>query len=184
MQFYGKPDKRNFGFNPWLAMPVYSSLTTKRQKSNIFALQDIERFPFDRKSWIFQNGDKWYGNFLGKVSRKSGNYWISVKRTIQPETSKILGEKSNSTVIPGKKFANISEYLARLSSFPEIPKMPFHSSLEISGSSNFSWNRKRSFSFVNKQTTFCEAFWLGAAAATAGLSEPCKTTKCTAMAVP
>lgn len=56
MQFYGKPDKRNFGFNPWLAMPVYSSLTTKRQKSNIFALQDIERFPFDRNSEYFKTG--------------------------------------------------------------------------------------------------------------------------------
>jgi len=47
-------------------MPVYSSLTTKRQQSNIFALQDIERFPFDRKFWKFQNGDKWYGHFPGK----------------------------------------------------------------------------------------------------------------------
>ena len=35
---------------------------------------DNGRLPFDQKFRNFQNVDKWYGNFLGKSSRKSGNY--------------------------------------------------------------------------------------------------------------
>ena len=46
--------------------------------------------------------------FLGKGPRKSGNCWISEKRTIQPKIPEIPGWKSNGMEI------------SRLSSFSEI----------------------------------------------------------------
>lgn len=43
--------------------------------------------------------------FPGKGSRKSGNCWISEKRTIQPNVqAKILGGKSNGTEFPVRNF--------------------------------------------------------------------------------
>ena len=65
-------------------------------------------FPFEQK---FRKISKWgqmVRKFPGKVSVKSGNYWISEKRTIQP----MIGVESNGTEILGKKFPKISLHLA------------------------------------------------------------------------
>lgn len=59
----------------------------------------------------FRKISKWgqmVRKFPGKVSVKSGNYWISEKRTIQP----MIGVESNGTEILGKKFPKISLHLA------------------------------------------------------------------------
>ena len=49
---------------------------------------------------------------------------------------KVPGGKPYGIGIPGKKFTQISEYLASFSSFPDIPEIVFHSSLEIFWNSN------------------------------------------------
>jgi len=65
--------------------------------------------------------------FPGKASGKSENCKISEMRTIQPKIPEIPKRKSNGKEIPGRKFSKIWVYLARLSSFPEIPEnaVPF-----------------------------------------------------------
>jgi len=48
-------------------------------------------------------------------------------RTIQPKILEIPGRKASGTEIHGKNFSKIWVYLARLSTFPEIPEnaIPF-----------------------------------------------------------
>ena len=41
---------------------------------------------------IFSKQEQMVEIFFGKVSRKSGNCWISEKQTIQPKSSEIPGE--------------------------------------------------------------------------------------------
>jgi len=61
--------------------------------------------------------------FPGRVSGKyAENYWISEMRTIQTKILEIPGVKSTGTEIPDKKFSKVWAYLARLSSFTEIPE--------------------------------------------------------------
>ena len=60
----------------------------------------------------------------GKSFRKSGNCWISEKRTIQPKIPEIPGWKSNGTEISREKFSKIWVYLTRLSSFSEFMQIP------------------------------------------------------------
>jgi len=58
-------------------------------------------------------------------------------RTIQPKIPEIPGGNTNGTEILGKKFSKIWVYLARLSSFPEIPENAvLFALLEISENSN------------------------------------------------
>jgi hypothetical protein len=66
-------------------------------------------------------------------------------------STEIPGGKSNGTGIPGKKFPKIWVYLARLSTFPEIPENAIYSPLEISGNSNQSFwpNGKPHFSLIS-----------------------------------
>jgi len=78
------------------------------------------RFPFDQKFRNFRNGDKWYGNFQGKVAENPENCWISEKRTIQPKILEIPGWKSNGTEISRKICWKIWVHLTRLSSFSEF----------------------------------------------------------------
>ena len=42
------------------------------------------RLPFDQDFRNFRNGDKWYGNFLGKVP-ENPEFWNFEKRTIQTD---------------------------------------------------------------------------------------------------
>ena len=74
--------------------------------------------------------------FPGKVSRNSGNCWISEKRTIRPKILEIPGAKLNFKKPSEKKFLTIWVYLARLSSFWKFLKMLFHSLLEVVENSN------------------------------------------------
>ena len=52
--------------------------------------------------------------------QKTGNCWISEKRTIQPKISEIPGWKSNGTGISRKNVSKIWVYLTSLSSFSEF----------------------------------------------------------------
>ena len=75
--------------------------------------------------------------FPGKVSRNSGNCWISEMRTIQPKILEIPGDKLNGKKTSGKKISTVWVYLARLSSFWKFLKMLFHSLLEVVKNSNW-----------------------------------------------
>lgn len=86
------------------------------------------RYPFKQKFRKISKLGQMIRKFPGKVSVKSGNYWIAEKRTIQP----MIGVKSNGTEILGKKFPKISLHLAcncnfiRHRKFPEIQTGIFH----------------------------------------------------------
>ena len=73
--------------------------------------------------------------FLGKVSRNSGNFWISEIRTIQPKILELSGTKLNGKKPSGKNVSKIWVYLARLSSFWKFWKMLCHSLLEVAENS-------------------------------------------------
>ena len=73
-----------------------------------------------------------------KVSRKTGNCCFLKIEPFNRKFRKFQEESQNGKKISGKKRAKIPLYPARLSSFPNIPKMLFHSSLEIFG--NWNWN--------------------------------------------
>ena len=49
------------------------------------------RLPFDQKFRNFRNGDKWYGNFLGKVPENPEIVELSEKRTMQLKIPEIPG---------------------------------------------------------------------------------------------
>jgi len=49
------------------------------------------RFPFDQNFRNFRNGDKWYGNFQGKVPGNPEIVEFSEKRTIQTKILEIPG---------------------------------------------------------------------------------------------
>ena len=59
-----------------------------------------------------------------KSSRKSGNCWISEKRTIQPKIPEIPWWNSNGMEISRKKVSKIWVYLTWLSSFSEFMQIP------------------------------------------------------------
>jgi len=80
--------------------------------------QHIGRFPFNQKFRNFRNGGKWSRNFLGifpkceSFNRKFGKF----REEYQMERK-----------FQVRNFEKICVYLARLTSFPEIPKnaVPF-----------------------------------------------------------
>lgn len=78
----------------------------------------------------FETLAKRYENFLIKfLSRKSEDWRMYEKQTIQPKILEILG-----TEIPGKKFSKMLVYLRKLSSFPKFSENTVP--LEMSGNSN------------------------------------------------
>ena len=60
-------------------------------------------FHSTKNSEILETGANGTEIFAGKVSRKSGNCWISKKKTIRLKIPEIPGAKLNGTEIPGKK---------------------------------------------------------------------------------
>lgn len=83
-----------------------------------------EPFLFNQEFRKHINGDKCCAKLQGNFPKSE---------PIQPKIPEIPGENSNGKEISGKKCPKIPVYLARLSSFPNVPKLLFHSSLEICG---------------------------------------------------
>ena len=74
--------------------------------------------------------------FPRKVSRNSGNCWISELGGIQPKILDFPGAKLNGKKTSEKKISKIWVYLARLPCFWKFWRMPFHSLLEVAENSN------------------------------------------------
>ena len=74
------------------AKPQASGTTIKKLK--LFGLdlllENLGRFPFNQNFRKFGNNGKWYRKFPGKVSRNSGNCWISERKgNFREKNSKI-----------------------------------------------------------------------------------------------
>lgn len=70
----------------------------------------------------FRNGDKLLGNFPGKFPENLEIVEFPKSEPFNRKFRKFRKESQKGTEIPGKKFLEISVYLARLSSFREIPE--------------------------------------------------------------
>ena len=69
--------------------------------------------------------------FPWKVSRNSGNCWISECEPFKRKILEIPGDQLNGKTTSGKKISTIWVYLARLSPFWKFLKMLFHSLLKV-----------------------------------------------------
>ena len=69
-----------------------------------FELHHTGRLPFDQKFRNFRNGDKWYGNFLGKVPENPEIVGIPKS---EPFNRKFRDESQRERKFPGKIFENL-----------------------------------------------------------------------------
>ena len=94
------------------------------------------RLSLDQKFRNFRNGDKWYGNFLGKVPE---NTEIAEFPKSEPFNRKFRDKSQMKRKFPGKFFSKIWEYLTRLSSFSEFTQIPNF----LLSASQFYWPRSQ-----------------------------------------
>jgi len=101
-----------------------------------------------KNSEDFETGTN-YTKISGEDSRKSGKCWIFRIANHSTENSRNL-RKVDETVMPGKKFRKWRYSSQSCPLFQKFGKIPFHSSLEISGNSN------RNFSSDGRRPVFRE----------------------------
>ena len=91
--------------------------------------KDTGRFPFDQK---FLKRGQMVRKFPGKSSRKSGNCWISEKRTIQPKIPEISVWKSNGKELSMKKIREFGYTSRGCPRFRNLCKVPTYYSARAS----------------------------------------------------
>ena len=69
--------------------------------------QDVGRSPFDQKFRNFRNGDKWYGNFLGKVPENTEIVEFPKSEPFNRKFRKNRDESQMERKFPGKIFENL-----------------------------------------------------------------------------
>ena len=69
--------------------------------------QDVGRSPFDQKFRNFRNGDKWYGNFLGKVPENTEIVEFPKSEPFNRKFRKFRDESQMERKFQGKFFENL-----------------------------------------------------------------------------
>ena len=117
-------------------------LRSRERLGQYRVVSNLDQGRFLSKIWKRR---KMVHKFPGKVSRNSGNCWISELGAIQPKILDFPGAKLNGKKTSGKKISKIWVYLARLPCFLKFGRMPFHSLLEVAENSDptFWLNGKR-----------------------------------------
>jgi len=111
---------------------------------------DNGRFPFNQKFRKFRNGDKWYGNFLGKFPENPEIVEFPKSKPFNRKFRKFREENQMERKFPVRNFWKFGYTSRGCPLFRKFRKMLFHSPLEISGNAN------RNFLSNGKRPTFSD----------------------------